>query len=171
MRTIWMMLAACSLLLLAGCAQDSGSANQNQNTEVPSAGSPTPAELAALPTYTLSDVASHNTPADCWVAVNASVLNLTGSPLLARNASLASLCGADATSSFGSMMGRAPGVNFSRNATRGNFSGNTGSRRMNGGQPSSGPGGYGNGSYGGGNRTGMMNGGFGPMMIGRLVGG
>lgn len=99
----------------------------------------------------------HNSPDDCWVAVNSSVLNLSASPLIVRAGSnLTSLCGTDATSDLTSIFGPR---NFSRNMS-GDFS------RFN-------RTGTGNGSSGWGNRTGAPSGQY-PngmrMIIGKLAG-
>ena len=170
------------VLLLAGCAQnqDSNGGNPNQPSSdsnfqglgAPSGNPISPPNPVNLPTYSLSDVAVHNTPSDCWLAINGSVYNFTSSPMMQQNANLSALCGSDATSTFSSMMGRVgnfngPG-NFTRNGTAGAFGG-----RPNGGYNGSGnggsPGGMPNGGSGPFNRTRGGAGGFGRMMIGRLA--
>ena len=211
----WIALGICFVLLLAGCAQnsDNGPAS-GANQYVPGSnynpqngannetgGLSSAPSVPGLPAYSMSDIASHASPSDCWLVINGSIYNFSNSPLVsgasgnpapsgngAPSGSLASLCGTDATSSIGPMM-RAPG-NFSRNGTRGNYTGGTNGSykdgtpggRMNG---TRGPGAYGANGAGGydgapgaggywasnpgagdANRTGMD--GFGRMLIGKL---
>lgn len=141
-----MTLGVCLFLLLMGCAQDSGSVNQNAGVPGPDNGAggfapqspaPSAAELAAMPSYSLSEVATHNSPADCWVVINQTVFNFSTSadqgqtPVGAgpSGGNPASFCGTDATSQMGNFQSRnatgfRPSGNFSRNGTRGNFSSN-----------------------------------------------
>ena len=69
---------------------------------------PTPAPVTRKPgTYTIADVAKHNSKADCWTAVNGRVYNVTnydkkhpgGSKEMLRT------CGIDATSAFNGQHG------------------------------------------------------------------
>ena len=101
-------------VLLFGCTQ--GNSVTTQGVQ----------QNSANQTYSLADVAAHNTPADCWVAIDGNVYNFT--PLTSRTTSansnnfFAQACGTDATSTF---QNRAPGTGFQRdaNAPRPDFNG------------------------------------------------
>ena len=160
--SVLLAVLGLAVLLLAGCTQDNGGGNPPASgSGFPGLGSPpqdnpnSAPDAANLPSYSLSNVASHNTPSDCWMAINGSVYNFTGSMMMQQNGNLTALCGTDATSSFASMMGRGgnfsrPG-NFTRNGTSGNYIGGQGNT--------------GSGSF---NRTRGAVGGFGRMIIGKL---
>jgi hypothetical protein len=83
------------LIVLAGCTQPA-----------PAGQSP-----SSLKNYTIDDVLVHNSPGDCWVALNGSVYDFT--QMIANEInqpnpnglSFSSYCGTDATSAFGN---RAP---------------------------------------------------------------
>lgn len=63
---------------------------------------PAPTSTAAPATFTLADVATHNSPADCWAAIDGAVYNLTAwvdqHPGGAER--IVALCGTDATAAF-----------------------------------------------------------------------
>ena len=89
-------------------ADPSGTPTPDPTTTTAPTGSATPDEAEtgdddqAAGTYTLAEVAAHNTPADCWAAIEGSVYDLTdwigqhpGGP-----EHITPLCGTDATSAF-----------------------------------------------------------------------
>ena len=158
MRLLLLSIVAFALLL-TGCTQsagpDNGAINQTHNFaaggpssyNAPSADSsaspystPVNPSAANLALYSMSTVSMHNTPSDCWVAINGSVYNFSNNPMVNRSrsfgndssgnsGSFTSICGTDASSAFGArgMRGNSTGFNnsgsrnFTRNSTRGNF--------------------------------------------------
>ncbi|MDR3581705.1 MAG: PKD domain-containing protein [Candidatus Pacebacteria bacterium] len=62
---------------------------------------------AAEAVFTLADIATHNTTADCWTAINGSVYNLTS--FIASHpggvATITSICGIDGSAAFNAMHG------------------------------------------------------------------
>ena len=101
-------LATLALLSLPAC---SGTASPSSTPASSSSSSPTaaatsPASSAstssAAATFRLSDVAKHNTQADCWAAVDGNVYNLT--EWISRHPGgpdkILPLCGTDATAAF-----------------------------------------------------------------------
>jgi cytochrome b involved in lipid metabolism len=79
--------------------------NQNKSAQNPQTTVQTPAPSA---TYSVSDVAKHNSAGDCWVIVNNKVYNATsiipGHPGGAQ--AITPLCGKDATTAFETKGGR-----------------------------------------------------------------
>ena len=66
-----------------------------------------PAKTATQGTYSLSDVATHNSSTNCWTTINGSVYNLT--PWINRHPggkqAIISLCGIDGTQAFNDQHG------------------------------------------------------------------
>ncbi len=80
------LLAASAVVILTGCG-----------------GSPAPSPVnSAFVTYTMADVAGHNTKEDCWAAIDGGVYNLTS--WIAQHPGgpdkIIGLCGTDATTAF-----------------------------------------------------------------------
>ena len=94
-------LATLALLTLAACSSGapapSGSAS-TASTSTATSGSSAPAAT----TYRLSDLAKHNSQADCWAAIDGGVYNLT--TWISRHPGgpdkIIPLCGTDATTAF-----------------------------------------------------------------------
>jgi|SRR3989344_3648273 len=63
--------------------------------------SPSPSSVSA-PSYTMAQIATHNTKADCWTAISGSVYDLTPweSKHPGGEQAIFSLCGIDGTSAF-----------------------------------------------------------------------
>ena len=84
---------------------------ENSNNELPVNKDEVNAEDLASPgVYTMTEVASHGTEADCWTAINGSVYDLTswvsrhpGGPAFITN-----LCGTDGSAAFTKKHGEAP---------------------------------------------------------------
>lgn len=101
-------LATLTLLPLAACSGTAStpSAPATSASSTASAPSTSPASsssaTAAMKTYQLSDVAKHNTQADCWAAIDGGVYDLT--QWISRHPGGADkilpLCGTDASSKF-----------------------------------------------------------------------
>ncbi|MCX6803541.1 MAG: hypothetical protein NTY48_03140 [Candidatus Diapherotrites archaeon] len=170
------VLLLAGLFLFFGCTSDS---NANQVFGQSS---------SQLQNYTLADVAAHNTPNDCWIAIDANVYNFSGmmsNPNNTQNTTLpnssshnsttpnslpannfasqiVSQCGTDATEFFKNRNSLA-GADFNSqrrdfNGSRPDFNGFRPDRNFPQGQRLSGT--------GGGNRNG---GGFGRVLIGKIV--
>jgi len=109
-----LILAPLTLLLLAGC---SSAATPSTTTPAPasapasSASAPSTAASSSTPSssstgasksYTMSDVAKHDTSEDCWAAVDGGVYDLTS--WISRHPGgpdkIEPLCGTDATQAF-----------------------------------------------------------------------
>lgn len=60
--------------------------------------------------YTLADIAKHNTPADCWAAINGSVYNFTAwiSSHPGGAAAIIGMCGKDGSVAFNAQYGGQP---------------------------------------------------------------
>ncbi|MTA30380.1 MAG: hypothetical protein F2536_02165 [Actinobacteria bacterium] len=69
--------------------------------------SPSPTATQTQSGYTLADVAKRNTPAECWVAIDGNVYDLTGwiSQHPGGSGSIRSMCGTDGTNQFLSQHG------------------------------------------------------------------
>jgi cytochrome b involved in lipid metabolism len=65
---------------------------------------PTPTPTATATSFTLAQVASHSTLADCWTAIGGKVYNLSGWAASGHPGGsgviLSSVCGKDATTAF-----------------------------------------------------------------------
>ena len=109
-----------AVILPAGCTknptpdngQNAAPANENSNAPPanngPAGNQGYAIDTSNLPKYSLEEVATHNTPADCWIVLNNNVYNF--SPQLANPNSpfaqnIASSCGTNATATFQNMRG------------------------------------------------------------------
>ena len=145
---------AVSTLFLVGCStaqpDNSGQASDQSQAGDQQAPSDAGCQQAAAPsqTYTMADVATHNTPTDCWVVMRGKVYNLSNytppTPPPNSNFKLPDFkasCGQDVSTQFG---GQRPGGFAS--STHGMASGTgmmTGGPGGQGRPGAGGPGGYG----------------------------
>jgi cytochrome b involved in lipid metabolism len=76
---------------------------------VPATSTSTPADSSASG-YTLAEVATHNTPADCWTAISGNVYNVTSwiSKHPGGSDAIIYLCGKDGTAAFTGQHGGQP---------------------------------------------------------------
>jgi cytochrome b involved in lipid metabolism len=107
-----LLLAPLTLVLLAGCSSaaapstpvpataSASSAAAPSTASSPS--SPTSSATDASTSYTMSDVAEHDTAEDCWAAIDGGVYDLTS--WISRHPGgpdkIEPLCGTDATQKF-----------------------------------------------------------------------
>lgn len=86
-------------------------ANTNANTNLnTNTNSNTPNETGSTPTYTLSQVAAHNTASSCWTAIRGTVYDLTDwiGKHPGGEANILKLCGTDGTDFFVGKHGGSP---------------------------------------------------------------
>jgi cytochrome b involved in lipid metabolism len=115
-----------STILLAGCGNAVITQTEDTNTPAPAVTQevkdkntvtpteetanpnnvPTPTEETTNPstekTFTLTDISSHNSESDCWMAIDGKVYNVTEYVSM-HNPAIVDGCGIDATSLFGSV--------------------------------------------------------------------
>lgn len=114
-RTILIILAVIviALLILSGNRQLSNNNNNDADNTPGATSSNSPVTL----TYSLSEVATHNTREDCWMVLNGQVLNVTDFiPRHPGGEVILQGCGKDATSLFATQGGR--GTTHSENAVQ-----------------------------------------------------
>lgn len=111
-KTMKIILGLGILLFTLGCVNSSANTNTNEvvNTPVNTVPSPqTPPVENTATIFTLSDVAAHAQPSDCWTAINGKVYDLTdfvnghpGGPAILQ------ACGIDGTTLFETRNGKGP---------------------------------------------------------------
>ncbi|VVB99143.1 Cytochrome b5-like Heme/Steroid binding domain protein [uncultured archaeon] len=124
MKNYAMPFMAIALLVLAGCSQSPEQAGNVQQGTAPGNNSPGPANSGAAQSFSLQEVTQHNTPQDCWMAINENVYNMTDFISNSPNAkTLDTSCGTDATAAFGNRRPQGNGnPGQDQNRTRGDAS-------------------------------------------------
>ncbi len=89
----------------------SSTSNATQNTEDPSSTTDTTQQTTVATEFTLSDVAKHKTPSDCWMAISNSVYNVTNYVDMHPGGAdiVLMYCGKDATQAYNTQGGRGRG--------------------------------------------------------------
>lgn len=98
-------LAALLVAVLVGAYVINGRSTKSANTPTDTssvAASTTEATSATSTSYTLSQVATHNTAQDCWTTISGGVYNLTAwiTEHPGGEGPILSICGKDGTSAF-----------------------------------------------------------------------
>lgn len=90
-------------------AEQSPSPTTGATSSPTASASPSPTATQTQSGYTLADVAKRNTPAECWVAIDGNVYDLTGwiSQHPGGSGAIRSMCGTDGTNQFLSQHGGA----------------------------------------------------------------
>lgn len=101
---IVLVLVVVAAFLFVASSPDNSDSSQSNNSAATASGADRETQnnqKQTLETFTLEEVATHNSREDCWTVINGSVYNLTSYiPRHSGGDNILSACGVDATSYF-----------------------------------------------------------------------